>query len=105
MPVWAMIAMAASVTTVLLNSFWGRLIPQVRRRAPKLEQVTLSVPSIHCQGCVSKIRDELVKLPVVVAVEGDPQSKQVVVTMRDGHGQLTAIEEAITRLGHVLGEE
>jgi len=51
------------------------------------------------------IRDELVKLPVVVAVEGDPQSKQVVVTMRDGRGQVTAIEEAITRLGHVVGEE
>ena len=105
MPVWAMIAMAASVTTVLLNSFWGRLVPQLTRGATTVEQVTLNVPSIHCQGCVSKIRDELVKLPVVVAVEGDPQSKQVVVTMRDGRGQVTAIEEAITRLGHVVGEE
>ncbi|MFZ1061058.1 MAG: HAD-IC family P-type ATPase, partial [Candidatus Rokuibacteriota bacterium] len=104
MPVWAMIAMAASVTTVLLNSFWGRLVPPFRR-AVRVQQVTLRVPSIHCQGCVGKIRDELIKLPVVVAVEGDPQSKQVVVTMRDGHGQVTAIEEAITRLGHVLGEE
>jgi len=28
-PVWAMIAMAASVTTVLLNSFGGRLIPRI----------------------------------------------------------------------------
>ncbi len=105
MPVWAMIAMAASVTTVLLNSFWGRLVPQFPRGATRVEQVTLNVPSIHCQGCVGKIRDALVKLPVVVAVEGDPQSKQVVVTMRDGHGRLTAIEEAIIRLGHVLGEE
>jgi P-type Cu+ transporter len=105
MPVWAMIAMAASVMTVLLNSFWGRLVPQFTRGATTGEQVTLNVPSIHCQGCVGKIRDELVKLPVVVAVEGDPQSKQLVVTMRDGHRQVTAIEEAITRLGHVLGEK
>jgi heavy metal translocating P-type ATPase len=105
MPVWAMIAMAASVTTVLLNSFWGRLVPQRKRAEPKLERVTLSVPSIHCMGCVTTIRDALAKLPVVVAVEGDLGSKEVVVTMRDGHGQRAAIEEAITRLGHVVGEK
>jgi len=105
MPVWAMIAMAASVTTVLLNSFWGRLVPQLRRRPSELRQVTLSVPSIHCQGCVAKIRDELVKLPVVVAVDGNPATKQVVVTVRDGHGPLSAIEDTITRLGHVVAEK
>jgi len=33
-PVWAMIAMAASVTTVLANSFAGRLLPRTRRRVP-----------------------------------------------------------------------
>jgi Cu+-exporting ATPase len=105
MPVWAMIAMAASVSTVLLNSFWGRLVPRLRRRSSDLRQVTLSVPSIHCQGCVAKIRDELVKLPVVVAVDGDPATKQVVVTVRNGHGPLSAIEDTITRLGHVVAEE
>ena len=105
MPVWAMIAMAASVTTVLLNSFWGRLIPQRTRPEPKLEQVTLTVPSIHCTGCVTKIRDELSKLPVVVAVDGDPHSKQVVVTMRNGDGGRATVEEAITRIGHVVGEK
>ncbi len=105
MPVWAMIAMAASVTTVLLNSFSGRLIPQRRRPEPELEQVTFTVPSIHCMGCVTKIRDELSKLSVVAAVDGDPESKQVVVTMRDGHDGRTTVEEAIARLGHVVGEK
>jgi len=105
MPVWAMIAMAASVTTVLLNSFWGRLVPRFRRRPSELRQVTLSVPSIHCQGCVAKIRDALVKLPVVVAVDGNPATKQVVVTVRNGHGPLSAIEDTLTRLGHVVTEK
>ena len=105
MPVWAMIAMAASVTTVLLNSFWGRLMPQRTRPEPSLQQVTLTVPSIHCAGCVTKIRDELSKLSVVVAVDGDPHRKQVVVTMRDGDGGRATVEEAITRIGHVVGEE
>jgi len=104
-PVWAMIAMAASVTTVLLNSFGGRLVPRFRPRPSELRQVTLSVPSIHCQGCVATIRHALVKLPVVVAVDGNPATKQVVVTVRDGHGPLSAIEDTITRLGHVVAEK
>jgi cation transport ATPase len=104
-PVWAMAAMAASVTAVLLNSFWGRLVPRLGRRAAAVQRVTLAVPSIHCQGCVLKIQETLVKLPGVVAAEGDPQTKQIVVTMRDGQGQLGAIEEAIVRIGHVVGEK
>jgi heavy metal translocating P-type ATPase len=86
-PVWAMIAMAASVTTVLLNSFWGRLIPRFARRPAAVGRVTLRIPSIHCQGCVNRIQEALVKLPIVVSVDGDPQTKHIIVTMRDGHGQ------------------
>jgi len=104
MPVWAMVAMAASVTTVLLNSFSGRLIPQRKHAEPKLEQVTLTVPSIHCMGCVDTIRDALTKLPVVAAVDGNPQSKQIVVTMRNGHEGRSTVEETIVRIGHVVGE-
>ncbi len=105
MPVWAMIAMAASVTTVLLNSFGGRLIPRLKGGEAKVQQVTLKVPSIHCDGCVTAIRDELQKLSVVMSVDGDPVAKQIVVTVRDGHGEVSAIEEAITRIGHVVGEK
>ena len=105
MPVWAMIAMAASVTTVLLNSFSGRLIPQRKRTEPAIDRVILTVPSIHCTGCVTKIRDALSTLPVVVAVDGDPDTKQVVVTMRDGDGGRAMVEAAIIRAGHVVGEQ
>src|SRR5581483_2699400 len=82
-PVWAMAAMAASVTAVLANSFLGRLVPAGRRRPPALHRVTFSVPSLHCQGCVNTLRDALAKLPVVAAVDGDPVRKQLVVTVRD----------------------
>jgi P-type Cu+ transporter len=103
-PVWAMAAMAASVTAVLLNSFWGRLVPRVRRPGPAVRQVTLAVPSIHCAGCVGTLREELGKLPVVVAVDGDAIRKQLVVTVRDGPGPVREVEAAITRLGHVVGQ-
>jgi heavy metal translocating P-type ATPase len=104
-PVWAMLAMAASVSTVLLNSFWGRLVPRFRRPAPTPQRVTLRVPSIHCQGCVSAIQEGLAKVPGVLSVEGDPHTKQVLVTTRDGQGQRQAIEEALVRLGHVVEEK
>ena len=103
-PVWAMAAMAASVTAVLLNSFSGRLIPRVRRPRPAVRQVTLAVPSIHCDGCVRTLREGLGKLPVVVSVDGDAVRKQLVVTVRDGQGRVREVEETITRLGHVVGE-
>ncbi len=103
-PVWAMAAMGASVTAVLLNSFWGRFVPRLARRPATVRRVTLSVPSIHCHGCVAKVQEALAKLPAVVSVEGDPKTQEVVVTMRDGQGQLQAIEEAIVRIGHVVGE-
>jgi heavy metal translocating P-type ATPase len=44
-PVWAMIAMAASVTTVLTNSFAGRLLPKRRRK--HLERVAIEVQNMH----------------------------------------------------------
>jgi P-type E1-E2 ATPase len=43
-PVWAMAAMAASVSAVLLNSFWGRLVPRVRRPAVAPRRLPLAVP-------------------------------------------------------------
>ncbi len=104
-PVWAMVAMAASVTTVLLNSFWGRLVPRFRRPPAAVQRVTLAVPSIGCQGCIAQIVETLGKLPNVLSVQGDPHSKQVIVTTQDGHGQRQAIEEALARIGHVVGEK
>lgn len=92
MPVWVMISMAASVTTVLLNSFRGRLIPARRRRPPEVRQVTLEVSSVHCEGCVAAIRDEKTKLSIVVGVAGDPEGKQIVVRMRNGAGQVSTTE-------------
>jgi heavy metal translocating P-type ATPase len=62
-PVWAMMAMAASVSVVLLNSFGVRLIPPIRKkRATKKvttsEELEILVPTMHCEGVLrlSKMR-------------------------------------------------
>lgn len=55
-PIYAMIAMAASVALVLANSFAGRVISLPRLRAarpePRTRTLTLRVPTIHCEECV-----------------------------------------------------
>jgi hypothetical protein len=51
-PVWAMVAMVLSVSTVLVNSFGGRLIPkgrEAKRVTPESHRLELHVPSMHCE--------------------------------------------------------
>lgn len=108
-PVWAMIAMAASVSTVLLNSFAGRLLPSSsKRKEPKMtekqdiETFDFMVPSIHCEGCVQVIRDALSRLPSVSGVEGKPKEKHLTVALQKGSLSREEIANEISRLGHVV---
>jgi P-type Cu+ transporter len=89
-PSWAMIAMAASVSTVLANSFGGRL------RGPKpaqpesidtptpigVAETDFLVPSIHCSACVTNIGLYLKTEPGVEKVEADMKEKTVRVFYR-----------------------
>ncbi|MFQ6030327.1 MAG: heavy metal translocating P-type ATPase [Dehalococcoidia bacterium] len=104
-PVFAMIAMAASVSTVLANSFGGKLLPK-SAAASKEEagRVTLEVPSIHCEGCVEGLRTVLKRVEGVTMVEGDSEAKLVVVTHRNGSDTESDLREAIERAGHVVGQ-
>ncbi len=97
-PSWAMIAMAASVSAVLANSFGGRLLRTGRTRpapvarapagsaagATAAEELVLSVPGIHCAACVDNIRVHLETAPGVEAVSGDAGAKTVRVSYRPG---------------------
>ena len=127
-PVWAMIAMAASVTAVLLNSFGGRLLPartkpkrvadtgaqrkdvslseaktdvEAMEHAPPggSAQLVLDVPDIHCAGCEQNIEMLLRGRDGVVVVKADAQMRRVRVTYQPDRIGLHQIEEAITSLG------
>ncbi len=107
-PVWAMVAMVASVSAVLLNSFGGRLLPKPRMvpaKEEKLASIILKVPSMHCQGCAANLKDAISKVAGVVAVEADPQQKLMAVAVRDGTIGHEHICAAVTAIGHVCGEE
>jgi cation transport ATPase len=104
-PFWAMIAMVASVSTVLLNSFGGRLIPKRSAVLPEPSTpLAISVPTIHCQGCVENIQAALLKLPGVTAVQGDPTSKRLLVSLNPAQAGEAQIRETLARLGHVVAQ-
>lgn len=96
-PVWAMIAMLASVTTVLTNSFAGRLVPRARRGATA--QLTLQVANMHCAHCLAAIKDAACKLDGVEDVVGDPNQQFVTVTYRQGDVEPDGIRAAIVERG------
>jgi heavy metal translocating P-type ATPase len=104
-PVWAMIAMVASVTAVLANSFLGRLLPRAREAALEAVEHTLElhVLSMHCEGCLSTITQAVTRLPEVEAVEGDLKAKIVTVRYRDGRTAPDKIRRAIDEAGFPVG--
>ena len=96
-PVWAMIAMAASVSTVLTNSFAGRLLPKARRG--RQVQLTLKIGNMHCESCLAAIREAVIRLKGVDGVSGDPVRQVVTVTYREGAVEPDGIREAIVEKG------
>jgi heavy metal translocating P-type ATPase len=102
-PVWAMVAMIASVSTVLLNSFGGRLLPKPKK--PALEKLVLKVPTMHCERCVGDIKGVIGKLPGIASVEADPQTELVTVTLGDSQTGRDEICAAVAAIGHLCGEE
>ncbi|MDP9438098.1 MAG: cation transporter, partial [Actinomycetota bacterium] len=100
-PAWAMAAMIASVTTVLTNSFAGRLLPKGRRRkTPRREsRLTLKVTNMRCEHCLESIREAACKLEGVEDVSGDLEEHGVTVTYREGVAEPDGIREAIVERG------
>ncbi|MCZ7566134.1 MAG: heavy metal translocating P-type ATPase [Burkholderiales bacterium] len=104
-PVWAMIAMAASVTTVLANSFGGKLIPARRSRAPARAAVTYTVANMHCEHCVRSIAEAVRALDGVEEVAGAPEEKRVTIRYRPQRADPDGIREAIVARGFEVAAE
>ena len=48
-----------------------------------MEQKTVKVPNIGCDGCVSTIKNEVSALAGVISVEGNPQTQIVTIQWGD----------------------
>ena len=98
-----MIAMVASVSTVLLNSFGGRLIPKAAGPKKETVSVRLKVPPMHCTNCLETIRTALTEHSDVQSVVGDLATKHVTVTYaRDGIDE-DDLQQSINKTGHMVG--
>ncbi len=97
-PVWAMAAMLLSVSTVLTNSFAGRLLPRARRRGQPT-QLTLTIPNMHCDHCLESIQEAVSRLAGVEQVAGDPGRQTVTVAYHEGIADPDGIRTAIIERG------
>jgi Cu+-exporting ATPase len=100
-PIWAMGAMAASVSLVVLSSLLARLLPE--RAAGGVRELTLKVPDIHCEACLGRIRRAVGRLGGVEGVTGDPELKLVRVAYREGAVDPEAIRAAVKAAGFKVG--
>jgi heavy metal translocating P-type ATPase len=99
-PVWAMVAMVASVTTVLANSFGGRLL-KARDKTPEEERphLTFEVPNMHCEHCVETIQSTLAEHGV--EARADVDTGHVEVVLPDGEITPEGVREILTELGYM----
>ncbi|OLS21652.1 MAG: Copper-exporting P-type ATPase A [Candidatus Heimdallarchaeota archaeon LC_2] len=116
-PVFAMIAMAASVTAVLLNSYGGRLIPSKTEEVSsqsfeealstelKTHQISYRIPTIHCQGCISGLKETLEELPGIVSVDGDADSKTLIMDFVNEEANFKKVKKVIQNAGHKIEQE
>ncbi len=82
-PAWAMVAMVASVTTVLANSFGGRIL-LARYYPGKRQQFTFRIPNIHCEHCVTTMESVLEHHVDAVDIDADFETKRVDISIDNG---------------------
>jgi len=99
-PIWAMIAMIASVSAVLLNSFGGRLLPAREEDEKEPTRLVFTVSNMHCEHCARSIRTALDDRADGIDVEVDLEAHRLEVTLPDGELTEEGICETLTELGY-----
>ncbi len=64
-----------------------------------MEQLTLSVPGLHCDGCIETVCGVLGRLGGVVEVEGDLDRKTITVLHDPETASRTAITASLEEIG------
>ncbi|MFQ6107851.1 MAG: heavy metal translocating P-type ATPase [Thermoplasmata archaeon] len=104
-PIWAMFAMMASVTAVLVNSFGGGLSRVAKEGAKgrsgtlKVRRTTFTVEGIHCHGCRMTLEACLKAEAGVINAVADLATGEVVVEHDDHSLSPSDIREIARRAG------
>ena len=100
-PVWAMVAMVASVSAVLANSFWGRLLSkasQHREEKGQQQSITYKVPNMHCEHCVETIKQMITTRFEDITIETDLDQNEVTILFRNGNVNDSSLREALVEI-------
>ncbi len=65
-----------------------------------MEEYTLQVPSIGCQGCMTKIVNHLQTLPGVEVIETTVETKSLLLHYLPQEVSVTQIDDAVRAIGH-----
>jgi len=95
-PVWAMIAMVASVSTVLLNSFGTSIF---KSKKNKFKTLTIDIKNIRCDDCIKTIKKVLHEKIKDVKVNASLNTHIVEVTYKDTKISEEGIEEILITNG------
>ncbi|WP_275261116.1 heavy-metal-associated domain-containing protein [Nitrosococcus halophilus] len=98
--------MVASVSTILLNSFLGRLLPKPREAQCEQSEVhtlELHIPSMHCESCLNAITQAVTQFPEVLEVQGDLKKKIVSIRYQEDHAAPDRIRRVIDEVGFPAG--
>lgn len=64
--------------------------------------VSLSIPTIHCQGCVDNINKSFLLINGIESVEGDPELKTITIRIDKYQVKIGQIKKTLQNLGHQL---
>jgi len=100
-PVWAMVAMAGSVSAVLLNSFGGRLLPDtLQKEKGKEYDLTYRVPNMNCEHCVETITRALHERVSDIEIETDLDEHLIHIHFTNGHIDEAGVRETLLEAGY-----
>lgn len=113
-PIWAMVAMVASVSTVLTNSFAGRLLARKPPAVPEAEKPPAAAEEpekvlrlqvrMHCPGCAENISRSLPQIEGVRSAVADPERGVVEIVHFETKVSEGEIRDHLRELGfHVEG--
>ena len=119
-PIWGMVAMAASVTSIFINSLWGRgsyffeaikgvgqsaQIPSTdTAQSEPLDSIELGVPNMVCEGCAEKISSALSAVPGVREVRPKVSQKHIYVRYEPGRVGKDLLKETMNKAGFTAVE-
>ena len=84
----------------LISGFLGAGVSVSLAAPPPFEEVTLSVPDMHCRLCPLTVRKALDRLPGVVEAKADLETKTATVVIQKGRVSVRTLERATREAGY-----